>query len=71
MSSKTIHPVDSFGPGVSEEEKIEVVTVGHLWFGILATREGRVETCTMGRLIRKLSFGSNSVFSLMIVKAGM
>lgn len=64
-----MQPVDTLGPSRNKKGKIEVVTVEHFCFGIPATWEHKVESCTMGNLIGKLSFGLNSVFSLVIVES--
>lgn len=65
-----MRPVAPFGPSGSEKEEVEVVTMGCFRLEIPATCESRVETCPLGKLIRKLSFGSNSVFSLITVASG-
>lgn len=66
-----MHAVDPFGPSGSEKEQVEVGAMGGcFWLEIPATWESRVETCPLGKLIRKLSFGTNSVFSLITVASG-
>lgn len=66
-----MHPVDTFGPSRSEKGKIDVVTVEHFWLGFQLLGDTGWRLVPWATLSGpELSFGSNSIFSLVILESG-